>query len=133
MNCSGRRPPVKELSAPVKNEKGVSVIMIIATMLLLSVFGAVLISLVVTESDTSLTDIRSTQAHYIAQGGIEFGIYTTTRGGGSWTEFTITNRPLGAGSFTLNTYTSGNTMILESVGVVDNPRAERKLRVVVEK
>jgi len=105
--------------------------MIIATMLLLSIFGTVLISLVVTESSTSITDIRSTQAYYIAQGGIELGIYTSTRGGG-WTAFNITDRPLGAGSFTLNTYTSGNEMVLESVGTVNNPRAERKLRVTIE-
>lgn len=89
-----------------QNQRGVSIIAVVATMLILSVMGVTLISLVTTGSDVSINQLQSEQAFNIANGGIEFGLHTTTRGGGSWGEFTFSNRPLGAGSFTLTTNTS---------------------------
>lgn len=124
------------VSGIVNSEKGVSVVFVIAVLLFLSVTGAAITSFVTTESDISTIEVNSAKAYYIAQGGIEFGIYTTSRGGGSWGEFTFANRPLGDGTFTLNTYTTivgaERRMTLESTGRVSNPGAERRIRVIVQ-
>jgi len=122
----------------LKDQKGVSAVLIVAVLLILTVLGAAIVSLVSTESETSLNELHSTQAYYIAQGGIEFGLYTTTRGGGSWIEASFNPpRQLGPGTFSLRTYTSivggRRQMILESTGRVDNPLAERKLRVTIRR
>lgn len=121
----------------IANQRGVSIIAVIATMLILSVMGVVLVTMVTTGSDISVNQLRSEQALNIAQGGIEYGLYTTTRGGGSWGEFNFSNRPLGPGSFTLTTNTSitgGRRMTLESTAtVVGMVTGQRKIRSVVER
>lgn len=118
------------------DQRGVSIIAVVATMLILSVMGVTLISLVTTGSDVSINQLQSEQAFNIAQGGIEFGLYTTRRGGGSWGEFTFSNRPLGAGSFTLRTNTSiigtERRMALSSKAAVGGIlTAERNITAVV--
>lgn len=122
-------------------QRGVSIVFVVATILALSIIGVSVISLVATWSDVSVTELRSTQAYYIAQGGVEYGLHTTTRGGASWGRFEFVDRQLGDGNFTLNTYTSTvsgrSRMTLVSTGsvggITDPPRAERKLKVVVER
>lgn len=123
----------------IDSQKGVSIIAVVATMLILSVMGVVLVSLVTTGSDISVNQLRSEQALNIAHGGIEFGLHTTTRGGGSWGEFTFSNRSLGAGTFTLSTNTSisgtERRMTLDSAGSVSSSNlvAERSVRMVVRR
>lgn len=120
------------------SQRGVSVIVVVATLLILTIIGSVIASLVATWSDVSLNELRSSRAHYIAQSGIEYGIYTATKGGG-WDEFTFAGRRIGEGEFTLTTNTSISSglrmMTLESTGrvggITDLPGAERKLRVIV--
>lgn len=119
------------------NQKGVSIIAVIATMLILAVMGVTLISLVTTGSDISVNQLRSEQAFNIAQGGIQYGLYTTTRGGGSWGEFNFPSKSLGMGNFVLTTNTSivgtERRMTLESTGSVTGPMAARRVRAEVKR
>ena len=50
------------------NQKGVSIVAVIAAMLILSVMGVTLISLVTTGSDVSINQLRSEQAFNVGRG-----------------------------------------------------------------
>lgn len=56
----------------VKNSRGVSVIAVVIMMLLMVVMGTVLISLVGTENVASVKQMKASQAHYVAEGGMEY-------------------------------------------------------------
>lgn len=58
----------------ISNQNGVSIVAVIAAMLILSVMGVTLISLVTTGSDVSINQLQSEQALNVAEGGIEYGI-----------------------------------------------------------
>jgi hypothetical protein len=87
------------------DQRGISIIAVVIMMLIMAVMGAVLISLVGTESTSSIGQMRGSQAFYIAEGGSEYGqrFMTDTA---NWYFFTAdpytiaTNQPLGAGTFT---------------------------------
>ncbi|MFQ5456227.1 MAG: WD40/YVTN/BNR-like repeat-containing protein, partial [Nitrospirota bacterium] len=65
---------------PFYSIKGMSIIAVIAAMLILSVIGLTLISIVAVDSDSSINQLRSGQAQYIAEAGIEIAIrYITKR------------------------------------------------------
>src|SRR3989304_6529243 len=55
----------------IANQKGVSIVAVIAAMLILSVMGVTLISLVTTGSDVSINQLQSEQAFNVAEGGKE--------------------------------------------------------------
>ncbi len=59
------------------NQRGVSIVAVIATMLLLSVMGVTLISLVTTGSDVSINQLQSEQALYVAEGGLQYAAKTS--------------------------------------------------------
>ena len=56
------------------NQKGASIIAVIAVMLILAVMGTTLISLVTTGSDVSVNQLQSEQALNVAEGGAEYAI-----------------------------------------------------------
>lgn len=82
----------------INSQKGVSIIAVVATMLILSVMGVVLVSLVTTGSDISVNQLRSEQALNIAEGGKEYAL-KQLRDNPSYTG--DANKPLGNGSFTV--------------------------------
>jgi len=77
------------------NQKGASIIAVIAIMLILAVMGAALVSLVTTGSDVSVNQLQSEQALYIAEGGLEFTEKTN-----NFPNFDVASTNLGNGSFT---------------------------------
>jgi len=82
----------------VKNNRGVSVAAVVIMMLLMTVMGVVLVSLVATESDTSIRQMKANQAQYAAEGGMEYVLYQF-KTGTACGSLTYTQN-LGAGSFT---------------------------------
>ena len=56
----------------ISNQKGASIIAVIAIMLILAVMGAALVSLVTTGSDVSVNQLQSEQALNVAEGGKEY-------------------------------------------------------------
>ncbi|OGP11772.1 MAG: hypothetical protein A2055_00975 [Deltaproteobacteria bacterium GWA2_47_9] len=98
----------------IANQKGVSIVAVIATMLILSVMGVTLISLVTTGSDISINQLQSEKAFNVAEGGKEYILANRTFPNYSLTSATN----LGAGNFTVATPTyltgavaAGNTTI----------------------
>jgi len=88
------------------NQKGASIIAVIAIMLILAVMGAALVSLVTTGSDVSVNQLQSEQALYIAEGGKEFESRNLAINLDWYTSatdpMTATTLNLGAGSFTVS-------------------------------
>lgn len=89
----------------LRNEKGVSLIMTVATLLILSLMAVVLISLVGTETFSALNQTQSLQTFDIAETGahraitylgLEAGDCTTITGAGQFT-----NVAMGRGTFTV--------------------------------
>lgn len=96
------------------NQKGASVIAVVAAMLILGVMGVTLISLVTTGSDVSINQLQSEKAFNIADGGVQYALgfanmtsnvpnYSTN---GAW-------KPLGDGAFKVDTpaYLTANVAI----------------------
>lgn len=93
------------------NQKGASIIAVIAIMLILAVMGAALISLVTTGSDVSVNQLQSEQTLYIAEGGMERALYRL-KTGTLCSSLTENNVPLGQGNFDITgtNYTLSNTL-----------------------
>ncbi|MDP2682288.1 MAG: hypothetical protein Q8P28_05710 [Deltaproteobacteria bacterium] len=83
----------------ISNQKGASIIAVIAIMLILAVMGAALVSLVTTGSDISINQLQSEQAFNIAEGGIEKALTEFVKNNTPCASLVYTNS-LGAGSFT---------------------------------
>ena len=83
----------------IANQKGVSIVAVIAIMLLLSVMGVTLISLVTTGSDVSINQLQSEQAFNVAEGGIERALDAFYNNKTGCTSLSLTSS-LGSGSFT---------------------------------
>lgn len=95
------------------NQKGASIIAVIAIMLILAVMGAALVSLVTTGSDISVNQLQSEQAFNVAEGGKEYGIKQLKDNPSTYTG--DTNKPLGSsGTFTTSVANPATT-------VTDNP------------
>jgi hypothetical protein len=56
----------------VKNNRGVSIVAVVIMMLILAAMGTALVSLVGSENDASVKQMKSSQAQYIAEGGMEY-------------------------------------------------------------
>ncbi|MGH7408669.1 MAG: hypothetical protein ACREKF_11775 [Candidatus Methylomirabilales bacterium] len=89
----------------MSNEKGVTVIAAVATLMVLSLVGTVVVSLVGIENYSALHEAQTLEAHWIAEAGIqraltymsrESGNCTAINGIGSWAGVT-----LGRGTFTV--------------------------------
>ncbi len=92
----------------ISNQKGASIIAVIAIMLILAVMGAALVSLVTTGSDISVNQLQSEQAFNVAEGGMEFESRSLAENLDWYRSTTnpiqVTATNLGSGSFTVNTY-----------------------------
>lgn len=97
------------------NQRGVTVIAAVATLLVLSLVGTVVVSLVGIENYSALHQAQTLEAHWIAEAGIQRGLTYMSREngnctaitGGSWTDVT-----LGRGTFTVmaTRYISSTTL-----------------------
>lgn len=125
----------------ISNQKGASIIAVIAIMLILAVMGAALVSLVTTGSDISVNQLQSEQAFQIAEGGREYALKSilladyglpagqisvpVVLGNGSFTVQTdkhttaVTDNPLLIGSTTINVASTAGYLIPGSVKIED--------------
>ncbi len=79
-------------------EKGISIIAVIIMMLMIAVMGQGLVAMVGTENFSTVNQMKASQAHYIAESGVERAMYEFENG-------TLCNAlaytdPVGAGSYT---------------------------------
>jgi hypothetical protein len=88
-----------------RNEKGVTVIAAVATLMILSLMGTVVVSLVGIENYSALHDAQSLQAQWIAEAGIQRALTYLSRESGNCTTISgqapFTNVTLGRGTFTV--------------------------------
>ncbi|MEE8510032.1 MAG: hypothetical protein V3S57_03220, partial [candidate division NC10 bacterium] len=89
----------------VANEKGVALIAAVATLLILSLMGAVVVSLVGTESYSALHQMESAQALPLAEAGAHRAVGYLSREGGECAAISdnvqFTNVSLGRGTFSV--------------------------------
>lgn len=90
---------------PLTNEKGVTVIAAVATLMVLSLMGTVVVSLVGIENYSALHQAQTVEAHWIAEAGIQRALTYMSRENGNCTTITgqapFTNVTLGRGTFTV--------------------------------
>ena len=124
------------------NSKGISVIFLVIAMLLMMTIGYVFSYLIPAKQKSVRFPIYSTQAFYIAQSGVEFGIrYAAEQGWRGATDGAPARldldrlndagnnqRNLGNGSFTIN-YVAGAPDILTSTGRITGSTENRVVRV----
>ena len=89
----------------VRNQKGVTVIAAVATLLIFSLMGMVVVSLVGTETYSAIHQEQTLEAYWIAEGGIHRAVTYMSREDGNCTAISgaaaFTNVPLGRGTFTV--------------------------------
>ncbi len=89
----------------VRNEKGVTVIAAVATLMVLSLMGTVVVSLVGIENYSALHQAQTLEAHWIAEAGIQRALTFMSRESGNCTTITgaaqFTDVTLGRGKFTV--------------------------------
>ncbi|OGP95633.1 MAG: hypothetical protein A2157_09170 [Deltaproteobacteria bacterium RBG_16_47_11] len=126
----------RSYSLALKNSKGISVLFLVIAMLLMVTIGYVFSYLIPAKQKSVRFAIYSTQAFYIAQSGVEFGIrYCSDQGwrgatdSGTYdlTRLTGVSRPLGNGTFTINYDQPSN--ILTSTGQITGSTENRVVRV----
>lgn len=84
----------------INSNSGVSLIATVLTLLIFALFIAIAVSLVTTGSNISLQEEQGTQSLFIADGGLEFSAVFNFPNHDGWST-PVTNKPLGAGTFTL--------------------------------
>lgn len=82
---------------PLRKQEGVSIIAAIFIIVILAFMGLVFLTLFTTTSSTSVNELQSTQALYVAEGGKEYALQRL-KDDSSYTG--EANKPLGNGSFT---------------------------------
>jgi hypothetical protein len=89
----------------VRNQKGVTVIAAVATLLIFSLMGMVVVSLVGTETYSAIHQEQTLEAYWIAEGGIHRAVTYISREDGNCTAISgaaaFTTVPLGRGTFTV--------------------------------
>jgi hypothetical protein len=117
-------------SCSLSNSKGVSILFLVIAMVLMITIGYVFSYLIPTKQKSVSLTIHSTQAFFIAQSGVEFGVrYAVSQ---NWLTPASLNgldglqRNLGRGGFTLDY--DRNTNTLTSIGVITNA-SERRVKV----
>ncbi|MDZ4340168.1 MAG: hypothetical protein U1B94_08140 [candidate division NC10 bacterium] len=107
----------------VRNQKGVTVIAAVATLLIFSLMGMVVVSLVGTETYSAIHQEQTLEAYWIAEGGIHRAVTYMSREDGNCTAISgaaaFTNVPLGRGTFTVTAtrYNPSPTAIDDSDGI----------------
>ncbi|MGH7380608.1 MAG: hypothetical protein ACREKR_00050 [Candidatus Methylomirabilales bacterium] len=100
----------------MRNEKGVTVIAAIATLMVLSLMGTVVVSLVGIENYSALHQAQTVEAYWIAEAGIQRALTYISRENGNCTTISgaaqFTNVTLGRGTFLVvaTRYTSSTTL-----------------------
>ncbi len=102
-----------------KNQRGASLIIIIAIILIMGIIAAVFVSLINTESFTALNQSAGEEAFAIAEGGLEYILKNRTFPNYSTGGSTI---PLGAGNFAVETptYLTAAVVISNTTITVDS-------------
>jgi hypothetical protein len=89
----------------MRNEKGVTVVAAVATLMVLSLMGTVVVSLVGIENYSALHQAQTLEAYWIAEAGVQRALTYMSREDGSCTAITgaaqFTNVMLGRGTFTV--------------------------------
>ncbi len=89
--------------SPERNpEAGFSIVLAVGCILILLLLGLALVSLVVEDSDLSVNHVRSNQAFYAAQAGVEYAMQKLSANP-NWTGLPSPGKTLGAGSFWIST------------------------------
>ena len=107
----------------VRNQKGVTVIAAVATLLIFSLMGMVVVSLVGTETYSAIHQEQTLEAYWIAEGGIHRAVTYMSREDGNCTAISgaaaFTTVPLGRGTFTVTAtrYNPSPTAIDDSDGI----------------
>ena len=81
-----------------RGDEGFSVVLAVASILVLLILGLALVSIVVEDSDLSLNHVRSNQAFYAANAGIEYAVLKLAANP-SWTGLPPPGKTVGNGSF----------------------------------
>ncbi|MFQ5839307.1 MAG: hypothetical protein ACE5HK_01130, partial [Candidatus Methylomirabilales bacterium] len=87
--------------ALLTNQKGVTLIAAVATLVILSLMGVVLVSLVGTQTHSTLHQGQSSQAFYLAEAGAQRALTYLSSEGGDCASTSFPNVPLGPGTFTV--------------------------------
>jgi len=108
----------------VRNEKGVTVITAVATLMVLSLMGTVVVSLVGIENYSALHQAQTLEAHWIAEAGIQRALTYMSREDGSCSAITgaaFTDVSLGRGKFTVTAipYLPSPTSLSAAIGTAD--------------
>ena len=108
------RDRMAERISIISNQKGASIIAVIAIMLILAVMGAALVSLVTTGSDISVNQLQSEQALNVAEGGKEYILANGTFPNYSTQGVTI---PLGGTGSTVSNFKVDTPAYLSPPGI----------------
>jgi hypothetical protein len=84
--------------AALGGEAGFSVVLVVASILILLVLGLAMVSIVVEDSDLSVNQVRSNQAFYAAHAGVEYAVQKLAQNP-SWTGLVSPGKSVGVGSF----------------------------------
>ncbi len=84
--------------AAASPEAGFSVVLVVASILILLVLGLAMVSIVVEDSDLSVNQVRSNQAFYAAHAGVEYAVQKLAQNP-SWTGLASPGKNVGVGSF----------------------------------
>ncbi|HEV8129504.1 MAG TPA: NHL repeat-containing protein [Candidatus Eisenbacteria bacterium] len=79
-------------------EAGFSVVLVVASILILLVLGLAMVSIVVEDSDLSVNQVRSNQAFYAAHAGVEYAVQKLAQNP-NWTGLASPGKNVGVGSF----------------------------------
>ncbi len=107
---------------------GISVVALVIVLLIMSTLGTILASLIITKQKSAPLPLRSAQAFYLAQAGIEYAIrYAADHYTGFPNNFPLVQESIGAGAGSFNvTYDAADNSIT-STGAADTGQRVIKL------
>jgi len=92
------RPTARPRGRALANEDGFSAVLAVASILVLLILGLAMVSLVTEDSDLSVNHVRSNQAFYAANAGVEYAIQKLSANP-SWTGLPAPGKTVGSGYF----------------------------------
>lgn len=90
-------PPLDRAGRP-RPDAGFSIVLAVASILVLLTLGIALVSIVVEDSDLSVNQVRSNQAFYAAHAGVEYAVLKLSANP-SWSGLASPGKTVGKGSF----------------------------------
>jgi hypothetical protein len=81
-----------------RSDAGFSILLVVASILVLLILGLALVAVIVEDSDLSVNHVRSNQAFYAAHAGVEYAMLKLA-GNPSWGGLATPGKAVGAGSF----------------------------------